>query len=173
MPQPIAMTQHEISRRDALRTGAAMLGLGWSQTMVPAADPPRVDPFHDPVYNLIQPRADLVKQLSDEAQSAQGQPRIINRVPVTGLPKSLPELDDAITSIIKKTGTPGAGLCLAKHGQLVCARGYGRARVVGRVVVEPTMTFCPLRIWVNSTTALAIGGSLAFGTPALLRSWYT
>jgi CubicO group peptidase (beta-lactamase class C family) len=139
MHDPVATTQQEISRRDALRAGAALLGLGWANVPLSAADAPHADPFHDPVYNLIQPRAELIKPLSDAAQGAQARPRMINGVPVTGLPQSLPDLDDSITNIIKKTGIPGVGLCLSKHGQLVCARGYGRASIVGNVVVEPTM----------------------------------
>jgi CubicO group peptidase (beta-lactamase class C family) len=134
------ITSPEINRRDALRAGAALLGVGLMNSTAQTADKRRVyDAFHDPTYSRICPRAELVKPLGDEALQAQEQPRSVNGISVTGLPLSIPELDEAVIRILKESGIPGVAICGAKKDQLIFTRGYGRASVVSRVPVEPTM----------------------------------
>jgi CubicO group peptidase (beta-lactamase class C family) len=130
---------HEVSRREVLAAGAAFVGMAVSRTTAAAPEPRPIDPSHDPTYNAILPRERLVKRLTDEAREAQERPRGIDGVYVTGLPRSLPELDRQIIGILKESGIPGASIAIAKDQKLICARGYGRASMVGNVHVEPTI----------------------------------
>jgi CubicO group peptidase (beta-lactamase class C family) len=129
----------EMNRRQALVAGAGLFGLGLAEAAVRSADKPRYDAFHDPAYCVIRTRDELVKPLSDQAQEAQARPRMVNGVSVTGLPASLPELDEPITRLLRESGIPGVAICTSKKDRLVCTRGYGRASLVGNVPVEPTM----------------------------------
>ena len=158
MHEPVVTARLEVSRREALLSGAALCGLGFAHSAARSADKPRVDPFHDPGYSLIHARADLIKRLGDEARQAQERPRIVNGIHVTGLPASLPELDGAVTNVLKASGIPGAALCIAKNERLVCTRGYGRASLVGSVPVEPTMpaTIMSVSKALTATAALTL-----------------
>jgi N-acyl-D-amino-acid deacylase len=97
------------------------------------------DPFHDPSYSLIRPRSELVSRLSSRAREAQETPRHVRGISITGLPEAVPELDDAIVDIMAASGIPGVSVALARNNELVVARGYGRASIVGDIPVEPTM----------------------------------
>ncbi|HEV8069359.1 MAG TPA: serine hydrolase domain-containing protein [Planctomycetaceae bacterium] len=130
----------KMTRRRAIVAGAAVAGCGWrSLSAQPQTARPPYDAFHDPAFSVMQTRDNLVKPLSGEAIEAQARPRAVNGIPVTGLPLSLPELDEPITRLLRESGIPGVAICTAKNDRLVCTRGYGRASLVGNVVVEPTM----------------------------------
>ena len=62
--------------------------------------------------------------------------------PTTGKEaKGLEPLDDAITSIMKRHGIPGAALAVAKEGKLVLAKGYGWAHLENGEYVKPDTLF--------------------------------
>jgi CubicO group peptidase (beta-lactamase class C family) len=130
---------HEMTRRNVLAAGAAFIGTTLARAS--AAPPERriVDPSHDTSFSAIPARDRLVQHLSAEAREAQERPRVIKGFQVTGLPHSLPELDDRVIQVLRESGIPGASICVAKDQKLVCTRGYGRASMVGNVTVEPTM----------------------------------
>ena len=114
------------------------------------------EPSHDPSFNVIPPRDWLISPLSAEAREAQERPRVIKGFTVTGLPRSLPELDERLISVLREGGIPGASICVAKEGQLVCTRGYGRASMVGNVPVEPTMPATIMSVSKPLTVAAAL-----------------
>jgi len=148
----IARAGSALTRRDLL-VGSATLAAGALAGSKARAVGERVDPFHDPAYSLLPPRFALVDRLSPSARQAQEKPRSINGIRVTGLPDSVPELDDKIVGIMAGSGIPGVSLALAKNDALALTRGYGRASVAGNVPVEPTM---PATIMSVSKTVTAM-----------------
>ncbi len=135
-PGPISFPL--LSRRDALLAGAALLGSSvWTSNGM-SADAVH-DSFHDPDFSVLHPRAELVKHLTPKALQAQDKPRVVNGISVTGLPESLPELDDKVAALMSSSGIPGVSICIAHSKRLVCTRGFGKASLVGNVPVEPTM----------------------------------
>jgi CubicO group peptidase (beta-lactamase class C family) len=126
----------QITRREVLASAVAL-----SASTLPALTSRAAseDPFHDPGFSVLRPRPVLVKELRPVARQAQETPRVVKGVAVTGLPESVPELDDRIIDVMTASGIPGVSLALAKDNRLLVARGYGRASPVGNVVVEPTM----------------------------------
>jgi CubicO group peptidase (beta-lactamase class C family) len=133
----IAPSSTRMTRRDVLSTGGAIAFQVISGSGVHAAAKP--DPFHDPSFSILRPRGELVGGLHPSARQAQEAPRLIRGIQVTGLPDVVPELDEKIVEIMAGSGIPGVSLALAESNELLCTRGYGRASLVGDVVVEPTM----------------------------------
>jgi CubicO group peptidase (beta-lactamase class C family) len=146
----------EITRRQALVAGAGLVACGLGDLSAHAADAPRVDPFHDPTYNAVPTRAELVKPLTAQAVESQEKIRRLNGMHVTGLPLDLPELDEPATRLLKESGIPGAAVAIAKRGQLICTRGYGRASMVGNVPVEPTRPACIMSVSKPLTVTAAL-----------------
>ena len=54
------------------------------------------------------------------------------------------------------SGIPGVSLALAKNNELLCTRGYGRASLVGNVVVEPTMPATVMSVMKPITVTAAL-----------------
>jgi N-acyl-D-amino-acid deacylase len=84
------------------------------------------------------------------------EPRTVNGFPVSG--KTAPgaePLDDAVTSVMKRHGIPGAALAIAKDGKLLVARGYGWANQANDTVVEPDTLF-GIASLSKTITALAV-----------------
>jgi N-acyl-D-amino-acid deacylase len=150
MPNRTLGPSHEVTSQDAaispaarawtrrgVLAGAAALAVGGNikRAFSVGVGP---DPFHDPTYATLPLRIDLVGRLKPAARAAQAVHRMVNGIQVTGLPLSIPEFDDKIASIMASSGIPGVSMALAKNNALVLARGYGRASLVGNVLVEPT-----------------------------------
>ena len=150
MPNQTLSPSHQLTSQDAatspaagawtrrgLLAGAAALAVGGNtkRAFAVGAGP---DPFHDPTYATLPLRSDLVGRLKPAARAAQITHRMVNGIPVTGLPLSIPEFDDKIAAIMAGSGIPGVSIALAKNNALVLARGYGRASLVGNALVEPT-----------------------------------
>ncbi len=146
----------DLTRRQVLVAGAGVVACGLNGFSGQAADNQRVDPFHDPTYDAMPQRADLVKFLTAEAVAGQQQVRRLNGLTVTGLPQALPDLDEQVTRLLRESGIPGAAVAVAKKGRLICTRGYGRASLVGNVTVEPTMPACIMSVSKPLTVTAAL-----------------
>jgi CubicO group peptidase (beta-lactamase class C family) len=114
------------------------------------------DAFHDPAYSVLRPRGFLVDPLTPAARRAQEAPRAIQGIPVTGLPESVPELDERIVELMAMSGIPGVSLALARKKELLLTRGYGRASLVGEVPVEPTMPATVMSVSKTFTATAAL-----------------
>src|SRR5580693_7513814 len=112
----------EMTRRQALVAGTGVVACGLSGFSGQAADNQRVDPFHDPIYNAMPQRAELVKHLTAEAVEGQQNVRRLNGLTVTGLPQALPDLDEPVTRLLRESGIPGTAVAVAKKGRLICTR---------------------------------------------------
>ena len=64
---------------------------------------------------------------------------VLNSVPVTGFPESLPELDGRLVQALQEAAIPGMALAIAQGGRLVAMRGYGTLTLGSPVAVEPTL----------------------------------
>jgi CubicO group peptidase (beta-lactamase class C family) len=128
-----------VTRREALATAGAALTLPIFAPWRAATAGEEPDMFHDPAYSVLRRRTDLVDRLAPVARQAQETRRLVRGIRVTGLPESVPELDDRIAEIMTASGIPGVSLALARNNELLVARGYGRASLVGDVPVEPPM----------------------------------
>jgi CubicO group peptidase (beta-lactamase class C family) len=146
----------EMTRRQALVAAAGVVACGPNGFSGQAADTQRVDPFHDPIYDAMPQRAELVKHLTAEAVEGQQKVRRLNGLTVTGLPQALPDLDEPVTRLLRESGIPGAAVAVAKKGRLICTRGYGRASMVGNVPVEPTMPACIMSVSKPLTVTAAL-----------------
>jgi hypothetical protein len=96
----------DVTRRHALVAGAGVVACGLNGFSGQAADNQRVDPFHDPIYDAIPQRAELVKHLTKEAVEGQQKVRRLNGLAVTGLPQALPDLDEQVTRLLKRAVFP-------------------------------------------------------------------
>ena len=150
----IAPSSPRMTRRDVLSTGGAIAFQVISGSGVHAAARP--DPFHDPSFSILRPRGELVRGLRPTARQAQEASRIIKGIQVTGLPESVPELDEKIIEVMAASGIPGVSLALAKNNELLCTRGYGRASLVGNVAVEPTMPATIMSVMKPTTVTAAL-----------------
>jgi CubicO group peptidase (beta-lactamase class C family) len=128
-----------MTRREALVAGAALFGASVAGPCARPAEHAHVDPFHDPEYSVIHSRETLLRYLSPQALSAQIQPRVVNGITVTGLPNSIPALDEGVTAVMNASGIPGVTMCLAHNKRLFCTRGYGKVSLSGGPPIEPTM----------------------------------
>jgi CubicO group peptidase (beta-lactamase class C family) len=147
-----------VTRRELLAAGAALAGSTLQGSSARALVEGPADPFHDPAFSFLRPRSDLVRPLKAVARQVQETPRLLRGIQITGLPESVPDLDDKIVDIMTASGIPGASLALAKNNELLLARGYGRASLVGNVPVEPTMpaTIMSVSKTVTVTAALTL-----------------
>jgi CubicO group peptidase (beta-lactamase class C family) len=147
-----------LTRREALAAVGTMLTLPVLAAPGVGAAGAEPDAFHDPTYSVLRRRAYLVDRLTPAARQAQDTRRLVRGIRVTGLPESLPELDDRIADIMTASGVPGVSLALARNNELLVARGYGRAGLVGDVPVEPTMpaTIMSVSKTVTATAALTL-----------------
>ena len=145
-----------MTKRQALLSGAAFVGVTAMHSGARAAGELPADAFHDPTHSAIQSRSELIKHLGNDTRQAQDKPRVVNGMFVTGLPMSLPELDDRIIEVMKAGAIPGVSLCISGNNGLVCTRGYGRASLVGNVPVEPTMPATIMSVSKPLTVAAAL-----------------
>ncbi|WP_394794560.1 serine hydrolase domain-containing protein [Armatimonas sp.] len=90
-----------------------------------ASEPPEPTPARLPT------RAELVRRPLPAS--------VLNSVPVTGFPESLPELDGRLVQALQEAAIPGMALAIAQGGRLVAMRGYGTLTLGSPVAVEPTL----------------------------------
>lgn len=145
-----------ITRRNALAAGAAVATAAAVGPTARARGELPTEPFHDPSYSVIHPRGELIGSLSAAALRAQQMPRVVKGIQVTGLPEFLPDLDDKVIEAMTSSGIPGVSLALAKDNRLICARGYGRASLLGTVPAEPTMPATIMSVNKPVTVAAAL-----------------
>ena len=95
------------------------------------------EPWFDPTRVQLPSYDEQTAGLSPETLDAQRTPRVVQSLPVTGLPLEAP-FDLELAALVREGGLAGMSFSLAIGRELAVTRGYGYLCTHDKVVVEPT-----------------------------------